>query len=77
MIIGLWINLIFFSDISCLTLNFVIFVEATTFASPQFDIPCCGLDSPLIFISETPTLNNEIVSSKIMIMPIENNFGYV
>ncbi len=40
-------------------------------------IPCCGSDFPWILIFETPTFSNEIVSFEIMIMPIENNFGYV
>jgi hypothetical protein len=61
-----------------LTLNYVVFVvEATTYATPLYDIPYFGSNFPLILIIVTPTLNNETISFEIMIMTIENNFGSI
>ncbi len=68
MIIRFWITL-FSSDVFSVTLNFIVFVTLWS------DIPCSGSNSPVILIFVTPTFNNEIFSSKILIMLIENNFG--
>jgi hypothetical protein len=41
------------------------------------NVLCFESNSSMLLIFYTPTFNNETISSKIVVVPIENNYGYV
>ncbi len=52
-------------------------IEGSTLATIWSNVPCSGSDSSTLLIFDNPTLNNEIVSSKKIIIPIENSYGSI
>jgi hypothetical protein len=56
---------------------YCVVIEGTISIALWYDVPCFRLDFPLILIFDTLILSNEIVSSEIMIVPIDNNSSYV